>query len=57
MTRIALVVAAVWLLGGCTSSAVRLMPTPTLFTSADPGLAVAAPDGTWRGARVRVREA
>ena len=30
-------VAAAWLLGGC-SSTVRLMPTPTLFTSGDPGL-------------------
>ena len=44
ITPIALVVAAVWLLGGCTASAVRLMPTPTLFTSGDPGLFVAAPD-------------
>ena len=29
--------AVIWLLGGC-SSTVRLMPTPTLFTSGDPGL-------------------
>ena len=28
--------AAIWLLGGC-SSTVRLMPTPTLFTSGEPG--------------------
>jgi esterase/lipase superfamily enzyme len=44
MSRIAPVLAAVWLLGGCSSSTVRLMPTPTLFTSGDPGLFVAGPD-------------
>jgi esterase/lipase superfamily enzyme len=44
MTRIAVVLAAVWLLGGCSSSTVRLMPTPTLFTGADPGLFEAGTD-------------
>ena len=44
MTRIACVLAAVWLLGGCSSSTVRLMPTPTLFTSGDPGLFAGEPD-------------
>jgi esterase/lipase superfamily enzyme len=43
MTRLALVLAAAWLLGGC-SSTVRLMPTPTLFTSDDPDLLEAAAD-------------
>ena len=38
MTRIAAVLAATWLLGGCSPSTVRLMPTPTLFTGGDPGL-------------------
>jgi len=44
MARIALVIVATWLLGGCSSSVVRLMPTPTLFTSGDPGLFVAGPE-------------
>jgi esterase/lipase superfamily enzyme len=43
MTRIAFVLAAVWLLCGCSSSTVRLMPTPTLFTGGDPGLFVGEP--------------
>lgn len=38
MSRIALVLVAMWLLGGCSPSPVRLMPTPTLFTVGDPGL-------------------
>ena len=33
-----LLLAATWLLGGCSSPAVRLMPTPTLLTGAAPGL-------------------
>ncbi|NJD32867.1 MAG: alpha/beta hydrolase [Gammaproteobacteria bacterium] len=37
MRRVACVLAAMWLLGGC-SSTVRLMPTPTLFTNGDPAL-------------------
>jgi esterase/lipase superfamily enzyme len=41
--RVVLVLAAMWLLGGC-SSTVRLMPTPTLFTSGDPGLLDAGTD-------------
>lgn len=43
MARIPFLLAALWLLGGC-SSPVRLMPTPTLFTSGDPGLLEAAAD-------------
>ena len=43
MSRIPLLLAALWLLGGC-SSTVRLMPTPTLFTSGDPGLLEAGAD-------------
>jgi esterase/lipase superfamily enzyme len=42
MARCILLFAALWLLGGC-SSTVRLMPTPTLFTS-DPGLFAAGKD-------------
>jgi esterase/lipase superfamily enzyme len=37
MTRIALLLAALGLLAGCTPTTVRLMPTPTLFTDGDPG--------------------
>ena len=44
ITRTAVVLATAGLLGGCSSSAVRLMPTPTLFTSGDPGLFVAETD-------------
>jgi esterase/lipase superfamily enzyme len=44
MSRVALVLAALWFLGGCSPSAVRLMPTPTLFTAGDPALPVAEPD-------------
>lgn len=44
MTRIAAVLAAVWLLGGCSSSTVRLMPTPTLFTGGDPVQLMGEPD-------------
>jgi esterase/lipase superfamily enzyme len=45
-TRISLLLAALWLLGGC-SSAVRLMPTPTLFTSGDPAMFAAGADVGW----------
>ena len=44
MIQAALLLAAAWLLGGCSSSAVRLMPTPALFTSGDPGLIEAGAD-------------
>jgi len=37
MIRILILIAAAWLLGACTSP-VRLMPTPTLFTSGEAGL-------------------
>jgi len=43
MVRIPLLLAALWLLGGC-STTVRLMPTPTLFTTGDPGLLEAEAD-------------
>lgn len=36
MARIGILLAAMWLLGAC-SSPVRLMPTPVLFTSGEPG--------------------
>lgn len=39
-----LVLAAAWLLGGCSSSTVRLMPTPTLLTGGEPVLLVGEPD-------------
>jgi esterase/lipase superfamily enzyme len=42
--RIALVLAASGLVSGCSPSTVRLMPTPTLFTSGDPGLFVGEAD-------------
>jgi len=44
MSRVTLVLAALWFLGGCSPSAVRLMPTPTLFTAGDPALLVTEPD-------------
>lgn len=39
-----LVLAAAWSLGGCSSSAVRLMPTPTLLTGGEPVLLAGEPD-------------
>lgn len=39
-----LVLAVSWLLGACSPSAVRLMPTPTVLTSGGPALFVAGPD-------------
>lgn len=42
MTRIAILFLTTWLLGAC-SSAVHLMPTPTLFTIGDSGAFAAAP--------------
>jgi esterase/lipase superfamily enzyme len=36
MSRIAILLGAIWFLAGC-SSAVRLMPTPTLFTTGEAG--------------------
>ena len=44
MARIFLLLAAMWLLGGCSPSAVRLMPTPAMFTSGNPGLLGAGAD-------------
>ncbi len=44
MARIAILLAALWLLGAC-SSPVRLMPTPVLFTSGEPGPFTAVPAG------------
>ena len=44
MSRVSLGLAAMWLLSGCSPSAVRLMPTPTLFTAGDPALLVAEAD-------------
>jgi esterase/lipase superfamily enzyme len=44
MARTFLLLAAMWLLGGCSPSAVRLMPTPTMFTSGAPGLFGAGAD-------------
>lgn len=44
MARIFLLLAAMWLLGGCSPSAVRLMPTPAMFTSGDPELVGAGAD-------------
>jgi esterase/lipase superfamily enzyme len=38
LARIACVLAVASLMGGCSPSTVRLMPTPTLFTSGDPEL-------------------
>jgi esterase/lipase superfamily enzyme len=46
MARIAVLLAALWLLGGC-SSAVRLMPSPTLFTGGDPEAFGAGADVEW----------
>ena len=43
MARVHLLLAAIWLLGGC-SSTVRLMPTPAMFTSGDPGVFEAGVD-------------
>jgi len=43
-SRVTVLLAALWLLGGCSPSAVRLMPTPTLLTAGDPDLLVAEPD-------------
>jgi esterase/lipase superfamily enzyme len=43
LTRIAVVLAAVWLFGGCSASTVRLMPTPTVFTVGDPVLIAGDP--------------
>jgi esterase/lipase superfamily enzyme len=44
MLRVVLLLAATWLLSGCSPSAVRLMPTPTLLTSGEPGLFAAESD-------------
>ena len=52
MIRTALLLASLWLLGGC-SSPVRLMPTPTLFTSGDPGL-FGAPDDAGRATSIEI---
>lgn len=46
MSRITLLAVVLWFLGGCSPSAVRLMPTPTLLTADDPALLVAGPDAS-----------
>jgi len=44
ISRVGLLLAATWWLGSCSSPAVRLMPTPALFISGDPGLFEAGPN-------------